>query len=276
MKLLIRADDFGYCEAVNLGIMDSIKNGIVTTVELMVDMPGTEQAVELIRDYPMISIGLHCHFQGKACADPALIPSLVDENGNIVMRKRKKTEPGYRPDLEELFIEYQAQLERFKKLLGHYPDYIKPVGPNAGRMKKLGRELGIPCDYRGGYEIGPTPIYPAPEWEYLDYYTVPVLLKKEHEQLENQIKLNPVDYFLNDEAGILTCGHAVAEVVMHPGWLDDYVMENSSFTIIRVKDLQALKSPLVKTWIKTNQIILASAYDILHGTDRYQEFYRNR
>ncbi|MGL5436439.1 MAG: ChbG/HpnK family deacetylase [Lachnospiraceae bacterium] len=276
MKLIVRADDLGYCEAVNLGIIDCIKHGIVTTAELMVDMPGTEQAVALIKEYPAISLGLHCHYQGKACADPALIPSLVDDNGNIVMRKRKKTEPGYKPDLGELFIEYKAQLERFYQLMGHYPDYIKPVGPNADKMKQLGREMGIPADYRGGFEIGPTPIYPAPEWEHLDYYTTPVLLAKEHEKLENQILLNPENFFINDEAGILTCGHKVVEVVMHPGWLDDYVMEHSSYTIIRVKDLMALKSSKVKQWIEDNQIELVGVSDVLYGANRYQEYYQGR
>lgn len=276
MKLIVRADDFGYCEAVNRGILDCLQHGIVTTVELMVDMPGTLQAVEMLKEFPEISVALHCHYQGKACADPASIPSLIDDEGNLIMRKKRKTDPSYKPNLEEMFIEYKAQIARFKELMGRYPDYLKPIGPNAKKMKVYAQELGIPCDYRGGYEIGDKPIYPDPKWEYLDYYTVPVVITKEQEKLENQHKVDAIGYFLNDEAGILRNGHQVVEMVMHPGWLDDYVLENSSYSFIRVKDLIALKSPKVKAWIQEHQIELASAYDVLHNTRHYQAYLLKR
>uniref|UniRef100_UPI002A832F72 ChbG/HpnK family deacetylase n=2 Tax=Hungatella effluvii TaxID=1096246 RepID=UPI002A832F72 len=276
MKLIVRADDLGYCRAVNYGIEECIRDGIVTTVELMADMPGSEHGAEIVKQYPAVSAALHCHFQGKACAPLEKIPSITDENGMLNIRSRKKLKPDYRPDLDEMFIEYRAQLDRFVELVGRLPDYLKPIGPNASRMKTLAKELGIPTDYRGGYELGMKPIYPDKEWEYLDYYTVPVMLTDEDEKMENQAKLNSVDYFLQDKAGILSNGHQVVEMVMHPGWLDDYVLRHSSFSIIRLKDLEALKSPLVKAWVRDHGIQLVSAYDALHGTDHYQRFYERK
>lgn len=271
MRLIVRADDFGYCEAINRGIIDCIRYGIVTTVELMVDMPGTEQAVAMIQEFPEISVALHCHYQGKACAPKEKIPSLVDEEGNLIIRQKKKMIKGYRPDLHEMFIEYKAQVQRFFDLMGRYPDYIKPIGPNASHMKELAAQLDIPCDYRGGYELGKL-MQPDPKWEYLDYFTVPVLLTKEHDKVENQAKLDSIGYFLKDEAGILSSGHQVVEIVMHPGWIDEFVLQNSSYTIIRLNDVIALKSEKVKKWIKENKIELASAYDILHNTRNYQSY----
>lgn len=276
MKLIVRADDFGYCEAINRGIMDCIQNGIVTTVELMVDMPGSEQAAEMIKEYPEISMALHCHFQGKACAEKDKISSLIDENGNLCIRKKKKEIAGYKPNLDEMFIEYIAQMEKFHKITGHYPDYMKPIGPNAQKIKAYAQELNIPCDYRGGFELGLKPIFPDKEWEYLDYYTVPVLLTDEHNRVENQALLDSEGYFLKDEAGILKSGHKVVEIVMHPGWVDEFVFQHSNFSVIRLKDMIGLKSWKVKKWIVRNNITLASAYDVLHDTHYYQDFLSRR
>ena len=38
-KLIIRADDIGYSEAVNYGIMKSVKDGLVRSAVLMPNMP---------------------------------------------------------------------------------------------------------------------------------------------------------------------------------------------------------------------------------------------
>ena len=39
-KVIINADDFGYSSAVNLGIIKSHKDGILTSTTLMANMPG--------------------------------------------------------------------------------------------------------------------------------------------------------------------------------------------------------------------------------------------
>ena len=56
-KLIVRADDFGYTVAHNDGTMEAIDNGIVTSVDLMLDTPGTLDAMERIRAYPWICRG---------------------------------------------------------------------------------------------------------------------------------------------------------------------------------------------------------------------------
>ena len=86
MKLIVRGDDMGYCEAFNYGYVEAIRNGIVTSAELMIGMPGTEQAVEMLKEFPWIPVGWHVHVCGKPSADPKLIPRLLDENGDLCLR----------------------------------------------------------------------------------------------------------------------------------------------------------------------------------------------
>lgn len=50
-KLIIRADDLGYCEAVNYGIEKTIRCGLVRTVGLMTNTESAGHGVHLLKDY---------------------------------------------------------------------------------------------------------------------------------------------------------------------------------------------------------------------------------
>ena len=89
MKLVMRADDFGYTKAYNDGMIKAVREGVVTYVDLMLDCPGTEDAIEQIKAYPWVSVGWHGgHFWGRPVADPKLIPSLLNEAGQFKFRLR--------------------------------------------------------------------------------------------------------------------------------------------------------------------------------------------
>ena len=81
--LLIRADDVGYSYAVDLGIERSVREGLVRSVGVMPNMPEAERGWGLIADCD-IAAGQHTNVcLGKPCADPALIPSLLQANGEF-------------------------------------------------------------------------------------------------------------------------------------------------------------------------------------------------
>ncbi len=48
MKMIIRADDFGFSEAVNYGILKAFRGGLVKNIGLMSNMPYAKQALDLI------------------------------------------------------------------------------------------------------------------------------------------------------------------------------------------------------------------------------------
>ena len=56
----------------------------------------------------------------------------------------------------------------------------------------------------------------------------------------------------------------------HPGFLDDYVLGESSCTLQRVKDVEALCDDRVKEWIQKNKIELVNQRDALYGLREYQ------
>jgi predicted glycoside hydrolase/deacetylase ChbG (UPF0249 family) len=57
--LIVNGDDFGATRGINRGIVEAHLHGIVTSASLMVDMRWSEDAVDLARRAPRLSLGLH-------------------------------------------------------------------------------------------------------------------------------------------------------------------------------------------------------------------------
>lgn len=81
--IIVNADDFGVHPAINAGILSAYKNGIVSSVSLMVTMPLLGETIGQLRASG-VPAGLHlCLTQGRAVAPHGNVPDLVDEAGNL-------------------------------------------------------------------------------------------------------------------------------------------------------------------------------------------------
>ena len=87
--LIINADDFGYSFGINKGILEAITNGVVTSTSVMVDAIAAHEAKEL-NGLPGISVGLHLELA----------------------------------DLNNVADELQRQIDKFKAIVGKFPDHI--------------------------------------------------------------------------------------------------------------------------------------------------------
>jgi predicted glycoside hydrolase/deacetylase ChbG (UPF0249 family) len=117
--LLINADDFGMCQAINEAIFQTLKAGVVQSTTLMMPCPGALAAIPLLQANPDLAFGVHLTVICDA-ADPdykygpltprELVPSLIDESGYFYdfegMAKFRA-----RAKLSELEIEFRAQIE---------------------------------------------------------------------------------------------------------------------------------------------------------------------
>lgn len=115
-RLIVNADDLGLSEQVNRGIFDAHHNGIVTSATLMVTMPGVEHALANLAG-SRLDVGLHIDLSwGRPVSPPAEIPSLVDESGRFIGKKRlmsglflRKIRP------QDVAREISAQASRFRQ-----------------------------------------------------------------------------------------------------------------------------------------------------------------
>jgi hopanoid biosynthesis associated protein HpnK len=115
-RLIVSADDFGLSPGVNAGIIRAHRDGILSDASLMVNGAAVDEAVELARATPTLSVGLHLVLvQGRATTPPREISGLVDaagmfRNNSVAVGVRYFFTPGVRAQLER---EICAQLEKY-------------------------------------------------------------------------------------------------------------------------------------------------------------------
>ena len=127
--LLVRSDDMGVAHAVNEACLESVKNGIARSIEVIVPSPWFLEAVEMLKEHPEIDAGVHLDLTSEWSGlkwGPVSkeVPSLVDDNGHFFSRtSRSSTWPiktgflqsGWK--INEVERELRAQIEMAIRLL---------------------------------------------------------------------------------------------------------------------------------------------------------------
>ena len=85
INLLVRGDDIGSSHTANLACIESYRNGIVRSVELMVPGPWFPEAVRLLNENPGLDVGVHLVMNSEwndiKWRPLTCCPSLVDKDG---------------------------------------------------------------------------------------------------------------------------------------------------------------------------------------------------
>jgi chitin disaccharide deacetylase len=145
--LIVNADDLGLSAAVNAGIFAAAKRGIVTSASLMVRQGSAPAAAEEAAAHPDLAIGLHVDL------------------GEWVYESGEWTQAYLHCDTDDaaaVEAECQAQLERFRALLGRDPthldshQHVHESEPARGVAEALAAELVLPLRnrtvrYEGGF-----------------------------------------------------------------------------------------------------------------------------
>ncbi len=123
-KLIITADDYGICQAVNEAIEACAKAKIVLSTNVMTNMPCCEAVASFKSKFPYLSVGLHYNFTvGKPISPVDKVSSLVDENGVFLSYNKIRTAcKEKRYDFSHIKTEMEAQYNRYSEICGE-PDY---------------------------------------------------------------------------------------------------------------------------------------------------------
>ncbi len=82
--VFIVADDFGLSRTVNRAVAAACDSGFVTGASIVATGEAFEEAVDLSRKYPGLSVGLHVMLsEGHSVLPPRTIPNLVDPDGRF-------------------------------------------------------------------------------------------------------------------------------------------------------------------------------------------------
>lgn len=84
-KLIVNADDFGITKSVSDAIIKVFTNGSVSSTSMMVNMPGTDYAIDLAKQNPKLGIGLHFNIsEGRSMLEGS--SSLTSNEGYFYSR----------------------------------------------------------------------------------------------------------------------------------------------------------------------------------------------
>ena len=246
-KILVRADDLGYSEAFNYGLARAVKSGIVRSVGVMTNMEWAEHGVRLL-DGTDVTFTVHANIcQGKPLTDPALIPSLVGENGEF---KDKELYRGAKEDfvvLEEAVLEVEAQYLRLAELTGRKPYMVEAHAvPSNNFMKAIvlvAQKYGVEHMKFGpkGPMIGSTTMKFSMDSGNPDY--------------------NPFESFKKAASQPMAEDEA-ALMVLHPGFVDEYVLTTSYITTQRALEVAFAVNPEVPQWCEENDVKLLTYADL--------------
>lgn len=231
-KIIINADDFGYCEAVNYGIISAHNNGIVRSTSMMANMPGVEHGVGLLKENKTLNCGVHMTL---SCGRPLLsnLKTIVDKDGFFI--RRITDEIIEKMDCDEIYRELCAQIDRVKGLgidISHLDSHhhihtlvsLKPV------VEKIVTKYNLPI--RGGFEYN------------LEYSKVVPLIDSFYKENVSE------EYFIKNIDEIMK--YDVVDIMSHPAFLDDYILNSTSYAIDRTKEHKILTSKKVKEFLEKN------------------------
>ncbi|MDO4413521.1 MAG: ChbG/HpnK family deacetylase [Erysipelotrichaceae bacterium] len=251
-QLIIRADDIGYSEAVNYGILKTVKDGLVSSAGLMPNMPYAAHGLALLEGYD-VAIGQHTNMCLEyPCADPELIPSLIDENGKL--KSSKTYREAFRNGIdfvvfEEAVIEIEAQYQKFKELTGKEPSYFEA---HAVISENLNKALAYVAD-KYGLRFQPLKLDGHSTFDGKPIQILPMESSKPDYDPFETLKRGILEVAREDMPNVF---------IGHPGYVDDYLMKNSSLNINRTKEAAMLCDPEVKKWLDEHDVELISYDDI--------------
>ncbi len=116
-NLIVNADDFGWTEGVNRGIVETFRNGIVTSTSLLANGAAFADALEKASSAPGLGVGVHLNLSdGAPVADRESVTSLLNDEGefaggpeSLLLRRARR---GLL--LGEVEREWEAQIEKVR------------------------------------------------------------------------------------------------------------------------------------------------------------------
>ena len=167
-RLIVRGDDMGYSHSGNEALIKTYKEGIETSIEVIVSSPWFPEAVKLLQQNPGVDVGIHLaitsewdNIKWRPLTDCS---SLKDANGYFYpMVFPNKNYPGQsisenRWKIADIEKEFRAQIELALKRIPQISHISSHMGCSniteevKAMTKKLAKEYKIDIDAEGDYK----------------------------------------------------------------------------------------------------------------------------
>ncbi len=229
MKLIINAEDFGLSKSINKGICEGLKAGFITSASLFVNAPFTDDAVRLIKENNLTSIGVHLNLTyGKPVLKQEEVKGLTESDGSFHYMCSMPFYAKY----DEVKKELKAQIEKFLSFgikpthldYHHYfysssevmqaflelaKEYDLPVRSMTDKTRQMANDFGVK--------------------------TTNMFLSDFHESYSG-----PTKQKLMDIAAFLKNKNGSCELMTLPGYIDEFTVTQTNY-LGREQELLSLK-----------------------------------
>jgi chitin disaccharide deacetylase len=116
-NLIVNADDLGWTDGVNRGIVEAFQHGIVTSTSLLANGAAFTGAVKAARSAPALGVGVHLNLSdGPPVADRETVTSLLNDDGELASGPESLLLRRVRRGLllAEVEAEWDAQIQKVR------------------------------------------------------------------------------------------------------------------------------------------------------------------
>ena len=282
-NLIVNADDLGWTEGVNRGIVDAHRRGLVTSTSLLANGPAFASALEVGRNHPELGIGVHLNLSdGAPTADAKQVRGLLNAAGqleggpeHLLLRIAAR-----KLSLEEVEREWDAQIAKIKAA-GISPTHLdghKHVHMLPGLFElalRLARSHGVGA-IRIAHEASPLrsalSAGSEPAGKVLLKQGVQArglkLLARDAREMAERAGIAAADYFCGiAQTGVLTRGgverlletlpEGTTEFMCHPGYADEELRQSQTrLQASRQLELEILTDTEIRKLVATRGIRL--------------------
>jgi predicted glycoside hydrolase/deacetylase ChbG (UPF0249 family) len=258
--LIINADDFGMCHAINEAIFRALKKGVLRSTTLMVPCPWALHAMHFLADQPEIPFGVHLtvisewvDYRWGPVTPREKVPSLLDKAGYFYNFEHM---PEFLAQvrLDQLEMEFRAQIEAVLAA-GLKPTHLDWHALRIGGrvdifevMLRLAREYGLALRVAGRSWIEKVQSQglPSNDYDFLDSYL-----------------LDPVDKSARYAQMLRELPAGLSEWAVHPG-LDnaELLAIEADSKHVRQADFDFLMSQEAQDVVKEAGIILVDYHPL--------------
>lgn len=224
--LIVNADDFGYANGVNRGIIDAHLRGIVTSTSVMIRESKT-LSTQRLSNFPKLSVGLHFFIEDKEL--------------ETMLRSRASLEDS---TLIWFWEEFERQRRLFETIMGRAPSHIDShhnihFHPQIMEMMMAyGLKNSVPIRNTCTQEL------------ITDFYGGRGTGNKDKVGVDALLRI------------LMHLPYGVTELVCHPGLADATLREKSSYADLREAELRTLTDMIIMDFIYDSGIKLVNRTEV--------------
>jgi chitin disaccharide deacetylase len=288
-KLVVTADDFGLSPAVDRGILEAFRRGIVRSTALLVNFPDVHDSVTRLRQEPGLEVGIHLNLTaGPPVLPTTRVPSLVRPDGTFHSFAAFFARVALSQiDWREVALEWEAQFERgielgcaFTFITSHQHVHMLPQA--AQICTKLAHEFEVRAVRLSNFRVSEM-LWPLRlKGLALSTFAATAADVLKRSNVYSNASILEIPPGTPDRTATQLCGiikrldSGVHELVCHPGYVDSLLKARDPYVAERPGELAVLTDAKLSEYLETAGIEHTTFRELAGYSGKVEKAYAHR